>query len=231
MTMSSSPAATRNRIPQAVVGAAAAVLLLGPGSSAAGAAPASHCPFVSDPAGDAMDPQDSPASDLLALDVGSDRSSIAVAVSYAGEETSPLPGKGHVYGTEIHNGEAVFLVNIGITRDAAWFELAKRDVSGGGPGVTFMTWTSLGSIEGTVDRVHHRATAWFPISRTHGELTYGRRVTLSGATTSGIGMNLLPHTPVPLPDGTHPGIYSTTSDSTYVSSTYRVGTPGCAVAP
>jgi hypothetical protein len=175
---------------------------------------------VSDLAGDALDAEGSPASDLLTVDIGSDRSTITVEVSYAGEDPTPAPTKGHVYSTEIQNGEEVFLVNIGVTPDSAWFEFAKRSLAGGGPGVTFMTWTWLGSIHGAVDRVHHRVRAWVPISLTNGALSAGRRVTLHTLTAPGAGMLPVPALPAGASNGMHPGVYSPSSDGTQESGAY-----------
>jgi hypothetical protein len=206
---------------------AAGVVLLGPGNPTAGAAPTTRCPFLPDAAGDAVDPEGRPGSDLLSVDIASDRSQVTVSVSYGGEDALQAPGKGHLYSTEVATGEAVFRIEMGVASDATWFELYQRGVSGDGGSATAATYHRVASIEGTVDRAHHRATAWFPVSLTGGQLSYGRRVTLYAITFPGVGVMNVPPAPVEPPGGHAFGIWGVSTDDTHKSSPYRIGGRGC----
>ena len=193
------------------------------------AAPRTSCPLVVDATGDAVDPEGSPASDVVSVDLASDRTTMTVAVGYRDDDPVGVPTKGHQYLVELSTGESSYQVNAGVTSTGAWFELRRGETSaGGGSRGKASTWKYVASLKGVVDRSRHRVVMSFPLSLTDGEISPRRRVTAWAITVPGVGITTLP---APASSdataGGATGVWGVSSDDTDVSQPYVVGARGC----
>ena len=165
--------------------------LLLPAPGWATAAPP-HCPQLIDPAGD-QNPSDDAAADLLSVAVGSDRTSVTVALRYAGEQSSQTPLNGHEYTVDLNTGEAGLTVDALVSPTGSDYAVYRHAVSESESGSSASGGTGIGRPAGRLDITTHTVTMTIPfamaadILRPRQQLEVSARVSVSVITPAVAG--------------------------------------------